>query len=74
MASMTDIEEIYSRCCRKLCKTDKMNDEEFDDYTSANCEDCPIGDFEQYFNMKMEAYRMKVLSEVAKALNSIRIE
>lgn len=53
-ASMTELEEIRTRCCRKLCKTEQMNEQEFEDYTSENCEDCPIGDLQQYYEKQIE--------------------
>ena len=60
MGFMTELEEIFTRCCRKLCKTDTMNEIEFDDYTNENCEDCPIGDLSQYYEKIIEEQRKTI--------------
>ena len=53
-------EEIRINCCRKLCKTENMTEDEFDDYTAEHCEDCPIGDLEDYW-----------LQQIKEAVNNI---
>ena len=47
-------DKLYAACCHHFCMTDQMTAEEFDDYTSEHCEDCPLGDLAQYYEEKLE--------------------
>ena len=51
---MTEKEEILTKCCRKFCKTDKMDDDEFERYTGTVCNDCPIYELEDYHERELE--------------------
>ena len=57
-------EELWTACCRKLCKTDKMSETEFDDFTEEHCEDCPIGDLEEYYMRQCMAYRDEIIKKI----------
>lgn len=46
---MNDIEKIMTKCCRRFCKTDQMNDEEFDNHGATVCTDCPLYDLRDYY-------------------------
>lgn len=49
---MTELEKILTKCCRRFCKTDQMNDDEFERHTSTACNDCPIYDLQEYYEKK----------------------
>ena len=47
-------EILLTKCCRKLCKTEEMNDDEYEKHTEEHCKDCPIFDLVKYYEMELE--------------------
>ena len=66
----TEHEILFGDCCRKLCKTDKMDEYEFEEYTAEHCEDCPIGELEKYHERKLEEFKGDLFVKILKLINT----
>ena len=66
-----ELENLKTTCCRKLCKTEQMDDKEFDEYTAEHCEECPIYDLTGFYQKTLEEQKNAALKKIDQVVREV---